>query len=82
MENEIMNNEEVMNEVEVVEEENSGNGTGLGFVIGSVVTLAIIAGVKGFKKAKAWYKTKKEQSESTSNDSESVDDEIDSEETD
>lgn len=82
MENEIMNNEEVMNEVEVVEEENSGNGTGLGFVIGSAVTLAIIAGVKGFKKAKAWYKAKKEQSESTSNDSESVDDEIDSEETD
>ena len=59
--NEIMYNEdlEVMDD-NVVENENSGIGTGVAMLIGAGLTFAVGAGVKLGKKLYASYKAKKE----------------------
>ena len=59
--NEIMNYEEidVMND-EVVTDEATGIGAGVGMLIGAGLTLAVGAGVKLAKKLYANYKAKKE----------------------
>lgn len=71
-ENEIMVNEEVIEEPEVVEENDSGMSTGLAMLIGSGLTLAVIAGVKQGKKIMAKIKAKKEAAKATE-DSEVID---------
>lgn len=48
---------------DVITEEEVGNGTGLGMVIGSALTLAVIAGVKLGRKAIAKYRAAKKASE-------------------
>lgn len=59
-ENEIMVNEEVIEEPEVINEE-TGMSTGMAMLIGSGLTLAIIAGIKQGKKIMDKIKAKKEQ---------------------
>ena len=62
MENEIMNTvEEVMENNEVIE--TSGNGMGVGVLIGAGLCAAGYAAYKGVKKGIAYIKAKKEEKE-------------------
>lgn len=70
--NEIMTveNEEIMEPEQTVEEQ-SGSGFGGGLILGSLLTLAVIAGGKKLKKIYDNHKAKKEAEESE--DSEVID---------
>ena len=65
-ENEIMTiNEEVNDQPEIVAtpeviEEESGMGTGGAMLLGGLLTIGVIAGVKGFKKLRSYLDHKKE----------------------
>ena len=54
--------EEVVDETEKVTED-SGIGTGLAMLIGSGITLAAMAGVKGLRKLLDRYRAKKEKAD-------------------
>lgn len=62
MEENNVNTMEVTDEIEVTEE-NTNSGTGLGIVIGSALTLAVMGGVRFAKKQYAKYKAKKQYDE-------------------
>ena len=75
-ENEIMMNEEVIENPEIIEEEGNGNNLGLGILIGSGLTLAVIAIVKKGKVAYSKLKERRRMSKPKDAQFEVIDEDI------